>query len=342
MARFRKHGSIVNRLILLSDPECRDPSPGNGMDAGRLNRLFILAESHGVLGPVLANLRRPDEPAPQAVFDAAVSRHNAAIGLCLMLRQMATSVMDGVIAAGVPAIIVKGPLFARHLYARPSLRTYSDIDFLARGSGLDWVRDGLLARGLMPVREIDRSMREWKFYGPDHPHMAIEVHSDLVHSPSVGAQMRLTYSDIVESDASDSASSPAALLMVAAVHGAAHQFDRLRQVTDIIQAARRLSDSADERRLQEISQKTGARFALVAALQIAGRIYDERRCREIAEALGPIERSRLVQWLINGAVVVAMQPRSRKIYRWRRTVFREMLKGTPIVRGKSADLLLKA
>lgn len=336
MAQYRKHGSIVDRLILLSDPERQDPSPGIGMGAGRLNRFLVLAERHGVLGPVLANLQRPDEPAAQVVFEAAVSRHNAAIGLCLMLRQMAVSVMDGVNAAGVAATIVKGPVFARHLYAKPSLRTYTDIDFLARGSGLDWVRDGLLARGLRPDGEIDPSAREWKFYSPDYPHMAIEVHSDLIHSRSLGTQLRLTYSDIVEGDDPDSVSAPAPLLTVAAVHGAAHQFDRLRQVTDIVQAARHLTDAADERRLQDIAEKTGTRFAIAAALNIAGHIYGDRRCHEIAQALGPIDRGNLIPRLINRTVVVAMQQRTRTIHTWRRSVLREMLKKDRSFAARSA------
>ena len=53
----------------------------------------------------------------------------------------------------------------------------------------------------------------------------IEVHTDVVHAPSLRASLSLTYDDLAE----DTYETPAGMLMIAIVHGAfSHGFERLQ------------------------------------------------------------------------------------------------------------------
>ncbi len=98
--------------------------------------------------------------------------------------------------------------------------------------------------------------------------LLVEVHSNLVHGASLRRTMSLTYEDLRED-----AESPAGLFCVAAVHGGGHHFERLRQVVDILQAARALTKAEDERRLGVLLEKSGARLSAITGLRLAHRLF---------------------------------------------------------------------
>jgi uncharacterized protein Usg len=57
-------------------------------------------------------------------------------------------------------------------------------------------------------------------------------------------------------------------------------------LTDVCQAARALAIAKDERRFEQLVERTGARYAAAVSLDLAGRMLAEPRCNEIAQALG--------------------------------------------------------
>ena len=163
---------------------------------------------------------------------------------------------------------------------------------------------------------------EWKWVHRDNDALMIEVHTDVVHAPSLRARLSLTYDDLAEDP-----EAPAACLMIAIVHGAfSHGFERLQHVVDVCQAARALATVADERRFQRLVERVGAGYAATVSLDLAGRLFGEPRCREIALALGSERRGRLARRLIDHAVVTSTQTPRRILHSWRRQWFRELLK----------------
>jgi len=162
---------------------------------------------------------------------------------------------------------------------------------------------------------------EWKWVKRDNPTLMIEVHTDLVHAPSLRASLSLTYDDLAEDT-----ETPAGCLMIAIVHGAfSHGFERLQHVVDVCQAARALP-AADERHFEKLVERTGARYAAAVSLDLAGRMLAEPRCYEIAQALGPESSLRIARLLIDRSVLTTTKTRWRAVYSWRRQMFRELLK----------------
>jgi hypothetical protein len=115
--------------------------------------------------------------------------------------------------------------------------------------------------------------------------------------------------------------------MVAIIHGAAqHQFETLRQVVDILQAARGIATAADEEQLAKIVAHTGGRLAAVAGLNLAWRIFGEPRCRELARGLEPVRFGLLTRLLLNRAAILSTTTQRDVYYRWRRHGLRELMK----------------
>ncbi|MBN9060588.1 MAG: hypothetical protein J0H21_15595, partial [Rhizobiales bacterium] len=116
-------------------------------------------------------------------------------------------------------------------------------------------------------------------------------------------------------------------LAIAGVHAASsHHFELLRLVIDVLQAARRLQGAAEEQALEDLVRRSGTRLALVAALDLAAGLYDDRRCRELAGGLAPVRFRSMSRLLISGDMVMAMETGERALQSWRRSLFRELLK----------------
>ena len=96
-------------------------------------KLFDAAALHGVL-PAILNLVGPLLPRHDdryaLVLEDAHTRLRHHTALCLLLAHHAGRVMKAMRAAGLDAMVVKGPTFARRIYPQPWLRTFTDIDVL--------------------------------------------------------------------------------------------------------------------------------------------------------------------------------------------------------------------
>jgi hypothetical protein len=72
--------------------------------------------------------------------------------------------------------------------------------------------------------------------------------------------------------------------------------------------------------------RTGARLAAVIGLELAGTIFQDSRCLEIASALKPARYSRLAGRLLGKAVITSTMGDRRALYSWRRQIVRELMK----------------
>jgi hypothetical protein len=328
--------TVADWLIHLADPLGPGTArPRRPLAAAQAPALFDQAERHGVLAPVLLNFERERYDSQfDAVRADAVRRHHAAVGFSLLLQHQADALLRGIEAAGLAAIVVKGPVFARCLYPDRSLRRFTDIDILAAPDAVAGIADLLAQREfLMAERAPPRQPLEWKWLHRDHDNLTIEVQTDLIHAAALRPALSLTYADVAGGAAAGDTQGPAVLLLIAAIHGAGHHYERLLHLVDICQAARAMRTVADEQQLERLIGQTGSRFAVVTGLNIAACCFDEPRLTALAKALGPVRLAGLAGALIDRSVIASTMNRQRALHSWRRSAYRELLKRPAADRG---------
>ena len=318
---------IDDWLIYLADP--LGPfrrAPRAALTTSSLRRLFLAAEMHGVLAAVVKNFAVANAGAADAaVLRQAEARHHAAVGFSLMLLQHGEAFMR--LIGDLPAVMVKGPVFARRLYPERGLRSFTDIDILADADAIPALNAPFGELGFRVVEaQPSDDPQEWKWSHQARDEIIVEVHKNLVHAGSLRAAVSLAYRDIASDDMPAAAERASTLLVVAGVHGATHNFERLLQVSDILQAARRLTTPADESHLQQLLDRTGARFVVAAGVDLAGRLFRDKRCAALAREFRPVRYVAGARLLMGSAVVTSSMDRRRHAHSWRRALFRELIK----------------
>jgi hypothetical protein len=333
-------------LLALADPEGpRSPLPGRRLNMPGVASLCLLANMHGVLPAVLQQVERllRDEPAKLLADIKTVSEVSQAIGqvknrlaqrsaMAMFLGAESQRLVGELAAAGAEGIVLKGADFAARLYAQSALRTFGDIDLLVRMS--DWkaveatmARLGYESRE-QPMKHAD-GYSELSWEHPAMPGAMVEVHNDLVNSPTVRRGVSVRQEDLPLERGPDGRlrAAPAGMLIIAAVHGAAsHAFEKLQHLCDIAQVVRGRAGPVDEKLLRECVAKTGAGLSLATALDLTARSLNEPAC---AQLLGRLELRwprRIVRLLMTPAVVVRSQGAHRRYVTWRRRTLRQMLK----------------
>jgi hypothetical protein len=315
--------AVGNWLVQCADPlGGQSPPLGRALSPSEARELVVQAEMHGVLPAVLRNY--PPFQADAAVFADvkadALARQRPLLAYSLMLRAQLEALLPAL--AGLPVIVVKGPVFARRLYPAPYLRTFTDIDLLIAPEATRQVGQVLEARGFSLVGAGDDAERqEWKWVCRDNDALTIEVHTNLAHHPQLRQAISLTYGDLAEVQ-----ETPAGLLTVGVVHGALDCFERLRHVVDVCQAARILLTAEQERSLETLVERSGARFAAVTALDLAFALFGEPRCWELAHRLAPARYRTAARLLLGRSVFVSAMTSVRTLHSWRRQAFRLLLK----------------
>jgi hypothetical protein len=306
--------------------------------------LLDAAAAHGVAPAAARNLRnlaadgdaanvvadhRNAEQILQRACDEVDRRVVLLAGRNLLLAHHAGRISAAFEHAALPACIVKGPVFARRLYPTPTDRSFTDIDILVDPAFQAASAEILTDLGFTPAPEADeaprdQSERKWLFR--ENPIVMVELQTNLVHSPNLRTGIHLDYSELIAAGAGDSEDATA-LLMLAAVHGAAgHQFERLQLTVDILLAARGMAGQIDMRRLDHMARKTGALAALQSALDLTARLYGEPAARDIANALSPLPWRRLRGSLVTPAVALRAQSRTAPWDSWRRRALRDMIR----------------
>jgi hypothetical protein len=202
------------------------------------------------------------------------------------------------------------------------LRNFTDIDLLIAPEAEPQLAHVLAEQGFkLADYDRDPGRQEWKWLHCDNDALMIEVHTNLVHHPDLRDAMSLTYEEIV-----GIVETPAALLTVAVVHGALERYELLRHIVDICQAARQVDTADEERRFETLVQRTGARFAAIAGLDLAYRLLREPRCRELARRLGAARYTALARLLLGRSAITSTMSDARFLHSWRRQGFRLLLK----------------
>jgi len=298
-----------------SAPPCRALSPEEARE------LVAQADKHTVLPALLRHFPPFQGDAAFAGAKAdALARHRSKLTYSLMLRTHGDALIKA--AAGLPVVMVKGPVFSRTIYPSPGLRNFTDVDLLVAPEAEPQLACVLEQQGFK-LAEYDRDpdRQEWKWLHRDNEALMIEVHTNLVHHPELRDVMSVRFKDL-----EGIAETPAALLTVALVHGALERYELVRHVVDVCQAARRVDTAEEERRFAALVQQTGARLAAIAGLDLAYRLFGERHCRELARGLGPARYGVLARLLLGRSAITSTMGSTRFVHSWRRQLFRILLK----------------
>ena len=338
--------AIEHWLLALADPEGpRIPLPGRRLDSPGVVSLCLLANMHGILPGVLRQVDRllRDEPsslladatvAPKTLqaIEPARQRLQQRSAMAMFLGAEAQRLAGELASAGAEAIVLKGADFAARLYPQRGLRTFGDVDLLVRAS--DWERvDATMSRlGYVqretPMKHADGySERSWE--NPAMPGAMVEVHDNLVNSPTIRRGVSVRLEDLPLERGSDGRprATPAGLLIIAAVHGAAsHSFEKVQHLCDVAQAVRGRAGPVDEKSLRECVAKTGAGLSLATALDLTARSLNEPACAQLLARLELHWPRWVVRLLMTPMVVVRSQGKRRHGVTWRRQTLRQMLK----------------
>lgn len=308
-------------LLHLADPG-RQVAPAAPLPA--VEPLLSLAEAHGVLPTVMARL-----PAERRAAAAAARRPvlEALAAQAMLLTQTAQALTRSLEAAGVRALVVKGPAFASRLYKAPCWRPFTDIDLLLDRADFPAAGRALEAAGWAP--EGIELKHAAEHYGEEKwvrrvagVPVLLELHWDMIGSPTLRQGRRVDLALLA-----GAGESPAALLLVAAVHAAyGHAFDRLQPLVDVAQAARGVAGPLDVPWLAARLREGGLGPGVALALDLAGRCFREPACPALRQALG-LRRPPLSQrWLMTPAVVAGAEAAQHRRLAWRRQLTREWLK----------------
>ena len=329
---------IHSLLLALADPrgpagviDLAPPEPEN------LRRLLELSDRHGALAIVMENLKQLSgqgngpwnsfQPDP-AAWDWARQQIRHRTGLSLALRQQARELTSRMQEAGLPVIVLKGCDFADRLYSHPSLRPFTDVDLLIPERILSETRQVFGQLGYLPVTV---PMKHATGYGeeswrhPARPGGMVEIHWNLVNSPSLRRALSVTYENLqLETHQSQPRPGAAAVLLIAAVHGvASHGVDRLQVLCDVVQAVRGTAGDLDESWLAQAVPRTGTDRALATALALACKIYREPACLDLMQRLGIGRRAWPGNWLLSRGVILRAHAVRDS---FRRQLLREFLK----------------
>ena len=328
-------------LVALSDPLGRAPKPTQPLQPNELEVIVEAASAHGVLPAVARNLRTmaidhvASAPNPQQLIDRACGtldqRALAVTGQSMLLLHHGRRIAAAMLDQSVPAVVVKGPTFAHLLYPTPSDRSYTDIDILVSRKSLSVCSAILRELGFSAVSSpLDdaRDYGEYKWTLPGHSLVLVEAQTDLIHSPSLRSGIRFRHSDLMA--VGDGSSTDAtALLMLAAVHGAAgHQFERLQPAVDVLQAVRGAAGPINVDRLVRVAGHMGGSAAIQTALDLTAELFNEPSARLLADAFRAVPWRRLRTRLVSPPVVLRAQTRNGGRDSWRRRALREIIRRT--------------
>ena len=316
-------------LLTFADPEA-PPGIDGDLAAETLLALLANAEFHGVLPIMLRKLgaigdaQLPTDAALQQKLSELRDQSTLVTGQSMLLQYHGDRIMKALAAKGVPARIVKGPVFARKLYRHAADRPFTDIDILVEPARITEANTVIAKCGFELGSDAAQSsdLQEFKWLEKENSSLLVELHGNLVHDSGMRRRLSLGFQELRTIDG-DETDTPAALLTIAIVHAAGgHKFHRLQLCVDVLQGVRALRSSADENRLFEAARMSGIGLELATVLNVTGRLFDAPRAIELADRIKPDLSIRLSKWLITGDTLLGVNSRDKMHSRLRRDAFR--------------------
>lgn len=255
------------------------------------------AQDHCVVPLLYASLRAaaPAE-VPAATMSALQYQAVRSAGRSLYLAAELARLLAQLEARGIPAVPYKGPLLAAQVYGNITLRQPGDLDILIRRQDFPRARDVLTAHGFRPSQE--HSPAEERRYAQTHHEYQFMREDDQVSVELQWELSRLAFpfplgydgvrDRLVRVDLAGVTVPCIAVeqqLIILAVHGSKHVWNRLQWICDIAEIVRR-NPSIDWPRLFREAGALGAGRMLALGLLLARTLLD---ASVPAEALRRVE-----------------------------------------------------
>ncbi|RWA77593.1 MAG: hypothetical protein EOQ28_02340 [Mesorhizobium sp.] len=316
-------------LLDFADPEA-PADRGRDLSASSLMALLANAEFHGVLPIMLRKLREigdaklPDDATLRQKLCGQRDQATLVTGQSMLLQYHGERIMKALAVKGIPARIVKGPVFARKLYRHAADRPFTDIDILVDPASIGEANRTIAECGfeLASGEAESHELQEYKWLEKENSSLLIELQGNLVHDTGMRRRLSLGFRELQAIDGGE-VDTPASLLTIAIVHAAGgHKFHRLQLCVDVLQGVRALQSPESETRLLEAARMTGIELELATVLNVTGRLFGEPRAIELADRIKPDLSIRLARWLITGNMLLRVNSREKLRSRLSRDAFR--------------------
>lgn len=204
--------------------------------------LMSLAEEHGVISQLHDRLRAcGDNLIPGDVEKSLRERHRVQLLFTLSMTAELFRLLELFRAAGVEAIVVKGPVLSVRAYGDPGLRQYVDLDFLIRADDLQAATQTLINAGYDPdvpleAIEAGKIPGEYLFMKPG-TRLLVELHTEHTFRYFPKPLPMEDYFSRSTNVALDGHHVPALSVedefVLICIHGAKHFWERLMWVADV-------------------------------------------------------------------------------------------------------------
>ncbi len=295
--------------------ECARPQPDLRRLAERLRApinwpsLIAFAEDHCVLGVVAARIAAFDESViQQEQRDYLRTWRRAQTLFTMNLTAEMFRLFERFAAAGIEAVVIKGPVLSARCYGDPGLRQYGDLDLIVRGEDILRTTELMLSGGYeasVPIAAIQAKKipGEYNFRQPVTK-LLIEFHTEgtfRYHPRPLPVEKLFARQVRVKIDSHEvPALSPEDELLLICVHGAKHFWEQLSYVADVAAFVSR--QELDWKRVLAAAEEVRAERMLSVGLRLAADLLGTPLPANIAaqvqndEAIGRLVRQ-IIQWL---------------------------------------------
>ena len=277
---------------------------GAGLDAPAPDRVDwqhfeTLVAQHAVLPLVYKRLSAHAKDVPEALLNTLRRQAQLSVGFSLRLTKLLLDVVALFEANGVPAVPFKGPSLAVTAYGDLGLRPFSDLDIFIRKSDRAGARTLLEQRGFrhavsVPDTSEPEALGQRAAYHDAFMNSAddlVELHWDVAPrffaTASLGGFWERARSITVLGQPLR-CFAPEDQLLLLAIHGSKHRWERLGWVCDVALLLRREPPAWPE--LLRRARQLGAERMLLLGMRLAHELLDapipeaaSRHWREVPE-----------------------------------------------------------
>jgi hypothetical protein len=265
-------------LCACASPACSKQRITEFVEAGlRWDGLLELAEEHSVLGLMAARLRETDYASvPGPAREALQGRIRAQHLFTLSMTADLFHILKEFSEAGIPALLVKGPMISLLAYEDAAIRNYVDLDILVRHSDIIAATERMEKLGFesdvpLSTLQADKIPGEYLFKWPGTRRI-IELHTERtfryyplpMRVEDLFARQRrvaLDGREVLALSLEDE-------FVLNCIHGAKHFWERLMWIADIAAVVARHPEM-DWPKAQRAARDVGAERMLHLGLQLA-------------------------------------------------------------------------
>ncbi|MGB2593053.1 MAG: nucleotidyltransferase family protein [Candidatus Acidiferrum sp.] len=255
-------------------------------------RALDLAEKHSVVGLVAMRLQELGEASiPPEIFQVLRERQREQVLFTLRLTAEMFRLFDCFAAAGLAALVTKGPVLSQRSYGDPGSRQYGDLDLIARDK--DMLRATELMTGLdylprVPLASIQAKKAPGEYaFRHASTRLLVEFHTEVTfryHPRQLPVEKLFERQTREKIDGREiPALSPEDELVLICIHGGKHFWEQLSYIADVAAFVSR--QQLDWRRVTAAADEVGARRMLLVGLRLAAHVLDAPLPEELARVV---------------------------------------------------------